>query len=141
MEHRLNSSYWALRVGVGLAAFLAGLDKFFGLLANWEGYLSPLVTRLVPISPHTFMYGVGVIEMIVGLAILVGFERVFAYVAAVWLLAIAVNLLTTGRYFDIAVRDTVMALGAYTLGRLSEVRAGAGARAPAGVMRPAASHA
>lgn len=141
MDQRLNSSYWALRAGVGLAAFLAGLDKFFNLLANWEGYLSPLVTRIVPVSATTFMYAVGVIEMIVGLAILVGFERVFAYVAAAWLVGIALNLLTTGRYFDIAVRDTVMALGAYTLGRLSEVRAHAEARAPAGALRPAAGHA
>jgi len=122
MTRELASAYWALRLGIGLTAFLAGLDKYFNLLANWTGYLSPLAQAMLPVGPETFMAAVGVIEMAVGLAILGGLTRLGAYVASIWLVGIALNLLTTGRYFDIAVRDVVMAIGAYTLARLAEVR-------------------
>src|SRR5687767_12151148 len=126
MNERLTPAYWALRVGLGAAAFLAGLDKFFHLLADWDRYLSPLVERLVPVSPGVFLQLVGVVEMVVGAAILAGGARLFGYVAAAWLSGIAVNLLTTGAFFDVAVRDVVMALAAFTLARLAEVRAEAG---------------
>lgn len=125
MEDRLHSSFWALRIGFGLTAFLAGLDKFFNLLTNWEGYLSPLVSRLFPFSPTIVVQIAGVIEMIAGIAILAGLTRLGGYVVAAWLTLIALNLLTTGRYFDVAVRDLVMAIGAFTLARLSEAREGA----------------
>lgn len=118
----LNSSWWALRVGLGLGPFLAGLDKFFNLLTNWEQYLSPLALNLLPVSGATFMRAVGVIEMIVGLAILTRWTRLGAYIAGVWLVAIAGNLITTGGYYDVAVRDVLMALAAYTLARLTEAR-------------------
>src|SRR5262249_55942767 len=65
----------ALRIGLGLAAFLAGLDKFVGLLADWPGYLAPVVAGMLPVSPEVFMRAVGVIEMIVGLAILTRWTR------------------------------------------------------------------
>ncbi len=122
MERRLDSAWWALRIGLGLGPFLAGLDKFFNLLANWEMYLSPTVLKLVPFGEGTFMRAVGVIEMIVGLAILTRWTRLGAYVAMVWLVAIAVNLVTTGMFFDLAVRDVEIAIGAYALARLTEVR-------------------
>jgi uncharacterized membrane protein YphA (DoxX/SURF4 family) len=128
MNERLTPAYWALRVGLGAAAFLAGLDKFFHLLADWNVYLSPVVERLVPVSPGLFLQIVGVVEMVVGAAILAGGARLFGYMAAAWLAGIAVNLLTTGAYFDVAVRDVVMALAAFTLARLAEVRAEAGVR-------------
>jgi len=69
-DRGLDSARTALKVGLGLAAFLAGLDKFFNLLADWPGYLSPLLTSLLPVSATTFMWTVGVVEMLVGLAIL-----------------------------------------------------------------------
>ncbi|MGC4113937.1 MAG: DoxX family membrane protein [Myxococcales bacterium] len=143
MDRGLNQAWWALRIGLGLGPFLAGLDKFFNVLANWEGYLSPLATKVLPISAVSFMHLVGIIEMVVGLAILTKFTRVFAYVAAVWLLAIAANLVTTGHYFDVAVRDVLLALSAFTLARLSEARAKVpvAERRSAPAMRPAASHA
>lgn len=122
MNERLTPAYWALRVGLGAGAFLAGLDKFFHILADWDKYLSPLAERLLPVSPDVFMQAVGIIEMVVGAAILAGGARVFGYVAAVWLAGIAVNLLTTGAFFDVAVRDVEMALAAFTLARLAEVR-------------------
>ena len=112
----------ALRIGLGAVPFLAGLDKFFNILTNWERYLSPTVERLLPMSGVTFMHVVGVIEMVVGLAILTRWTRLGGYVAMVWLILIAVNLISTGAFFDVAVRDLVMAIAAYTLARLTEVR-------------------
>ena len=128
----LDSAWWALRIGLGLGPFLAGLDKFFNILASWDMYLSPTVTKLLPVIAPTFMRAVGVVEMIVGLAILTRWTRIGAYVAMVWLLAIAGNLVSTGMFFDLAVRDVEIAIGAYTLARLTEVRqsASAGAALP-----------
>ncbi|HEX2123003.1 MAG TPA: hypothetical protein VHL59_15325 [Thermoanaerobaculia bacterium] len=120
MDHRLNSAFWALRIAFGATAFLAGLDKFFNILANWEQYASPLITSFV--SAGALMRVAGVIEMIAGAAILAGLTRLGGYVVAAWLTAIALSLLTTGQFFDVAVRDLVMAVGAFTLARLSEAR-------------------
>lgn len=127
-DHRLDSAWRVLRIGLGLGPFLAGLDKYFNLLANWEGYLSPLAVRMLPMSAVSFMHIVGIIEMIVGLAILTRWTRIGGYVAMVWLVAIAANLITTGTNFDIAVRDVEMALGAFALARLTEARQAAGGR-------------
>jgi uncharacterized membrane protein YphA (DoxX/SURF4 family) len=129
MDHRINQAFWVLRIGLGSAAFLAGLDKFFNLLADWPMYLSPLATRVLPISASTFMHAAGVVEMIAGLAILAGFSRIGGYVVMVWLIAIALNLLTAGLFYDIAVRDVEMSLAAFTLARLTEVRQRAGSAA------------
>lgn len=132
----VESAWWALRIGLGLAAFLAGADKFFNLLTNWTQYLNPAVAGMLPVGPATFMHAVGVIEMIVGLSILTAWTRLGSYVAGVWLLAIAGNLVLAG-YFDVAVRDVEMAIAAYTLARLTEAREaatvprGAGLRATA----------
>ncbi len=122
LEGKLEIAWWAMRIGLGAAAFLAGLDKFFDVLANWEMYLSPLAQRVLPVSPETFMHVAGVVEMVVGISILTRWTRLGAYVAAAWLLAIAVNLVTAGTFFDIAVRDVEMALGAFTLASLTEAR-------------------
>lgn len=123
MDQRLNSSWWALRIALGLAPFLAGLDKFFNLLTKWTMYLNPLALRVVPVAPETFMRAVGVIEMIVGIAILTRWTRLGAYVAAAWLVCIALNLVSMGAFFDVAVRDLLIAVAAFSLARLTEVRA------------------
>lgn len=125
MTDRLTTPWWALRVALGAAAFLAGLDKFFNLLANWPAYLSPLAAGLLPMSPSSFMHLVGIVEMAVGAVILTGYTRLGGYVAAAWLAGIAVNLVATGQYFDIAVRDVAMAIAAFTLARLTEAGVGA----------------
>ena len=122
LDSRLVPAYWALRIGLGGAALLAGLDKFFGILTDWTAYLNPLVAQIVPLTPQQFMGAVGVIEMIVGLAVLTRFTRLGALVASVWLVAIAVNLAAMGSYFDVAVRDVGMAIAAFTLARLSLIR-------------------
>lgn len=122
LDARINSAWWMLRIGLGLGAFLAGLDKFFNLLTDWTMYLSPLATQLAPVSASTFMYVVGVVEMVVGLSVLTRWTRLGGYVTSGWLVAIAVNLVSTGMFFDLAVRDTEIAIAAFVLARLTEVR-------------------
>ncbi len=120
LDGRLDSARLALKLGLGLGPFLAGLDKFFNLLADWPHYVSPLAAAALPVSPQTFMYVVGIIEMAVGIAVLTHGTRIGSYVAMAWLVCIAVNLVAAGM-FDIAVRDLEMAIAAYTLARLTEV--------------------
>ena len=122
MDSRLTSAFWTLRIAFGLTASLAGLDKFLNLLTNWEKYVSPLLLDFVPISAGVLMRVAGVIEIVVGLVVLSGITRLGGYIIAGWLTLIALSLLTTGQYFDVAVRDLVMACGAFVLARLSEVR-------------------
>lgn len=98
----------------GLVPIVAGVDKFTHLLTNWDKYLAPVVTNIIPLSPSTFMNVVGVIEIIAGILVLVK-PKTGSLVVALWLLGIVVNLLLTGQYYDIAVRDTVMAIGAFSL--------------------------
>lgn len=133
MDARLNAAFWTLRIAFGLTAFLAGLDKFLNLLTNWEQYASPLVLQIVPLSAGSLMHVAGVIEILVGLAVLAGVTRLGGYVVAAWLTLIALSLVASGHFFDVAVRDLVMACGAFTLARLSEVRAESMAHASDGV--------
>lgn len=123
MDSRINSAYWTLRIAFGLTAFLAGLDKFFNLLTNWEKYTSPLLLDLVPFSAGVLMRVAGVIEIVAGLALLAGVTRLFGYIVAGWLTLIALSLVTAGgQFLDVAVRDLVMACGAFVLARLTEIR-------------------
>jgi uncharacterized membrane protein len=109
----------------GVVAIVAGLDKFTYFLTDWREYLSPVVLQIMPFSATNMMYLVGVIEISVGVLVLTKLTRVAAYVLCAWLVAIALNLVMTGRYFDIAVRDLVMATGAFVLAKLTAVREGA----------------
>ena len=122
----LNSAWWALRLGLGVGPFLAGLDKFFNLLTNWGMYLSPVAEKMIPVSADAFMHGVGVVEMLVGLAVLTRWTRAGGYVVTLYMMAIAVNLVF-GKFFDLAVRDVEIAIGAYALARLTEARTAAAA--------------
>jgi uncharacterized membrane protein YphA (DoxX/SURF4 family) len=122
MDQRLNSVWWVLRIALGVAPFLAGLDKFFNVLTNWTMYLNPLVLRVVPVGPETIMRAIGLVEMLVGIVILTRWTRLGAYVAAAWLVCIALNLVAMGTFFDVAIRDILIAVAAYTLARLTEVR-------------------
>jgi len=134
MDTRLDGSVTVLRVAVGLMATLAGLDKFFNLLTNWEAYLAPLPQQLLPFSATTFMAIVGVIEFAVGITILAVRPSLGAFVARAWLALIAINLVLGG-HLDIAVRDVVLAIAAYTLARFEQVRESAPAAAPVGQRR------
>jgi uncharacterized membrane protein YphA (DoxX/SURF4 family) len=126
---QLESLYRPLWLTYGLVPLLAGLDKFFNLLADWPKYLSPWVEGLLPVSAQSFMYAVGIIEIVVGLMVLTRWTRLGAWIAMAWLVLIAGNLVTLG-LFDIAVRDLAMAVGAYTLARLAELRHEAPAALP-----------
>jgi len=130
----LESLYRPLWLTYGLVPLLAGLDKFFNLLTDWPKYLSPWIANLLPVSAQTFMYAVGVIEIVVGLLVLTRWTRLGAWIAAAWLVLIALNLATLG-LFDIAVRDLAMAVGAYTLARLAELRQELPAAVPAASLR------
>lgn len=117
----LNRIYVPLRLCYGLVPIVAGADKFTNLLTDWSKYLPEFMTKVVPVSPHTFMMGVGVIEIIAGLAVLTVLPRLGAYVVALWLVLIA-SAVTLAGFYDIAVRDLAMDLGAYTLGSVAAFR-------------------
>ncbi len=121
MEKNLNTSWWSLRLVYGVIPIAAGLDKFFNLLTDWQQYLGPLL-RAGPIPPATVMHIVGVIEIAAGIAVLTRFTKYAAYLVCAWLACIALNLLTSGKYLDVAARDVAMAVGAFVLGRLTEVK-------------------
>jgi uncharacterized membrane protein YphA (DoxX/SURF4 family) len=120
-EHACRSIYTPLRVTYGLVPFLAGLDKFFNVLTDWPKYVSSIVPNVLGLAPQTLMHLVGPIEMAVGILVLTRWTRIGAYIAAIWLVLIAGNLIAAG-YLDIAVRDLSMAVGAYSLGRLAVAR-------------------
>jgi uncharacterized membrane protein YphA (DoxX/SURF4 family) len=131
---QLESLYRPLWLTYGLVPLLAGLDKFFNLLTDWPKYLSPWMAGLLPVPPQTFFYAVGIIEIAVGLLVLTRWTRIGSWIAAAWLVLIALNLATMG-LFDIAVRDLAMAVGAYTLARLVELRQDVPAAVPASTLR------
>lgn len=109
-----------LRLTYGILPIVAGMDKFTNLLTDWEKYLNPTVAEMLPFTPHTFMLIVGVIEIIAGVLVFLK-PRLGAYVVMAWLIGIALNLILSGRlYLDIAVRDLVMAIGAFTLAKVTE---------------------
>ncbi len=121
MKPKLSEIYWPLRLAYGLVPLLAGLDKYADILANWERYMSPMAASILPMSVETFFHIIGVVEIVVGLAVLFGWTRLGALVAMAWLVVISLNLLLAG-FLDIAVRDLVMAVGAYTLSMVAAER-------------------
>jgi uncharacterized membrane protein YphA (DoxX/SURF4 family) len=122
LNPRLDHSWWTLRIALGAVPIIAGLDKFLNLLTNWEMYLNPLIPKMLHISQPTFMHISGVVEIVVGILMFTRFTRYIAYVVMVWLWAISLNLISQGQFFDIAVRDIVISLGAFVLAKLTEVR-------------------
>ena len=105
----------------GLVPIVAGADKFMHILTDWDKYLAPAIANMLPVSTGSFMSVVGVIEIIAGILVLVK-PKIGSLVVALWLIGIAFNLLLTGQYFDVAVRDVVMAIGAFSLYMLSETQ-------------------
>jgi hypothetical protein len=121
-DGRLNVGWWALRIGLGIGPIITGIDKYFNKLADWGMYLSPLVTKVVPVSATTFMRAVGVIEIIAGVIVLSRWTKLGSYIVMLWLFGIALNLLATGMFYDLAMRDVEIAIGAFALSQLSAVR-------------------
>jgi len=116
----LSQVHRTLRLTYGLVPIVAGLDKFTNLLTHWENYLSPGVVSMLPFSPHTFMMIVGVIEIIAGIIVLVK-PAIGGFIVMAWLAVIAITLLASGNYLDVAVRDLTMAIGALSLARISKI--------------------
>ena len=120
-ESTVKQSQSLLRLVYGLVPIVAGLDKFTNLLTDWSQYLGPGLTSALPFSADVFFMIIGVVEIAAGLLVLFK-TQLGAYVVAAWLVLVALSLLISG-YYDVAVRDLVMAAGAYTLARLSQVSA------------------
>ena len=129
-SHPSHQAYQILHLGFTVLPILAGLDKFFEVLADWDRYLAPMFPQMLGISPETFMAIVGVVEIVAGLVVF--FKPKFGgYLVMVWLWGIILNLLLIPGYFDVALRDFGLSLGALSLARLavaSEVTAGSPAR-------------
>ena len=115
----LNLARSVLKIGLGVGPVIAGIDKFFNKLADWSMYLSPLATKVVPVSAPAFMHAVGVVEIIAGVIVLSRWTRLGSYIVMLWLLGIAINLLTLGMFYDLAVRDVEIAVGAFALAQLT----------------------
>ena len=108
-----------LKYTFGLVPIVAGLDKFTNLLTNWSQYLSDGFASMLPFEPAPFMMIVGVVEIVAGVLVLTK-TKIGAYVVSAWLVAIALTLIFSWSYVDVAVRDLVMAIGAFSLAKLSE---------------------
>jgi uncharacterized membrane protein YphA (DoxX/SURF4 family) len=110
-----------MRYTYGLVPIVAGLDKFTNILTDWKHYLAPAISSALPFSASTFMAIVGIIEIVAGIIVLLR-PRIGGYIVMAWLVAIALALIVGGQYYDVAVRDLVMAIGAFSLARLSAPR-------------------
>jgi hypothetical protein len=120
LEHsQARQAFRILQFGFTVAPILAGLDKFFHLLVNWDQYLPAVVASISPIPTHTLILIVGVVEIVAGIGVALK-PRIFAYVVAAWLAVIVINLLLIPGYFDIALRDFGLLLAALALARLSQ---------------------
>lgn len=122
LNRQVSTSWWALKIALGVMPIVAGLDKFFNKLTDWGMYLGPYATRVTHLSTPAFMHVVGVVEIVAGLIVLSRWTKIGGYIVMLWLLAIAVNLLTTGMFYDLAVRDVEIAVGAFVLTQLTSAR-------------------
>lgn len=119
-----RQAFLLLRTVFTVAPILFGLDKFTNILTDWTVYLAPQATALVPLAPRTFMGVVGVVEIIAGIAVAVR-PRFGSLLVAAWLAGIIINLLLLGSFFDVALRDFGLLVGALALNRLSAANHGA----------------
>lgn len=120
LNQSIKSTFSLLRITFGVVPIVAGIDKFTNLLTDWSQYLNPAMADMLPITPHSFMIIVGIIEIVAGLIVLFR-PMIGALIVSAWLTLIALTLLLSGRYLDVAVRDLVMAIGAFSLARISKL--------------------
>jgi hypothetical protein len=120
LAKKLRTVWLVLKVTFSIVPIVAGLDKFTNLLANWEEYLNPMMAHVIPLSPHVFMEIAGVIEIVAGIVVFYR-PRLGALIVAAWLTSIALSLLASGHYLDVAVRDLVMAVAAFALAELTPI--------------------
>ncbi|MBD1540701.1 DoxX family membrane protein [Arthrobacter sp. IA7] len=117
-----RQAFLLLRTAFTVAPILFGLDKFTNLLTDWTGYLAPVVPDTLHLPAQTVMYAVGVVEIIAGILVALR-PRIGSHVVAAWLLGIIVNLLILGAYYDVALRDFGLFVGALALNRLATAAA------------------
>ncbi|HWZ22608.1 MAG TPA: hypothetical protein VNW06_08140 [Cytophagaceae bacterium] len=116
----LKPTFLLLKLTFGIVPIVAGLDKFTNLLTNWENYLSPGIASMLPCTSHTFMLIVGVIEIVAGIIVFVK-PAVGEYIVAAWLTLIAITLILSGNYFDVAIRDLVIAISIFSIARIAKM--------------------
>jgi hypothetical protein len=112
-----RQAYWVLRVAFTIVPIVAGIDQFTDKLANWDMYLAPLATLMVPLPAHTLMMISGALEVVAGLIVAFA-PRIGGWIVAAWLWLIIINLLVAGGFYDTALRDFGLSLGAVALARL-----------------------
>lgn len=115
---KIDRNWWTLRVVFGLMAIATGLDKFTNIIAQWPNYLADFIPAILNLDAPTFMYLVGVVEILVGVTIFTRYGKLAAYFLSAWLVAISINLVFAG-FLDIAARDLGLAVGAFVLANLS----------------------
>ena len=114
-----HSVWMTLRIVFGVVPIVAGLDKFFDILVMWDKYLARPFASMIPMSPHSLMHLVGIIEIVAGIGVLfTPWTRLFAWIVAIWLWCISIDLIVGG-FYDIAVRDIVMGISSMCLARLT----------------------
>jgi hypothetical protein len=118
-HHGAHSAWQLLKYTYGILPIAAGLDKFFDILVNWSIYAHPSITSALGLAPVQFMYIVGIIEIVAGIIVLSRWTKFGGFLVAAWLILIAINLASFGMYYDIAVRDVALAMGAIALALLS----------------------
>ncbi|MGN6638387.1 MAG: hypothetical protein ACTHJ8_05710 [Mucilaginibacter sp.] len=118
-EKKIRNVQALLKFTYVLIPVVAGVDKFTNLLVYWPQYLHPSVAAMLPISVDVFMRILGIIEIIAGILVFVR-TKIGSYIVCIWLVLISLNLLATGNYLDVAVRDFAMAVGAFALAKLTE---------------------
>jgi hypothetical protein len=117
-----SDAFLLLRTVFTIAPIAFGLDKFAQILTDWDKYLAPWINDLVPGDAHASMLAVGVVEIAAGLLVAVA-PRIGGYVVALWLAGIILDLVTLGDYYDVALRDFGLLVGALALARLASARA------------------
>lgn len=119
LNQAIKPTFNLLKLTFGIVPIVAGLDKFTNLLTDWEKYIHPGIAAMLPFSTHTFMIIVGIIEIVAGIIVLKKTE-IGGYIVAAWLTLIALTLLASLNYMDVAVRDLVMAISAFSMARIAK---------------------
>ena len=124
MRDQTNTAWWSLRIAFFVGPLVAGLDKFFRLLANWDQYLSPVAQRMLGSHSHQFMLAAGGVEILIAVLVITRWTMLGAYLASVWLFLMTVNVVMTGHYFAIALGNLGLCLSAFGLAKLSAASEG-----------------
>lgn len=119
VQASVNPVFKMMKYTFVVVPIVAGADKFTNLLTDWGNYLNPSIAGMLPFSTHVFMMIVGIIEIVAGLIVLKK-SQIGGYIVAAWLALIALTLLASLSYLDVAVRDLVMAISAFAMARLSK---------------------